>query len=174
MVLLGFSWLYMQWTHEAGHIIAGVLSGAHIDRVVLDPRIFSRTDLSGNTHPLITCWCGPLLGIVLGAGVCLLFAACAASWRFTLLMVAAFVFLANGLYIGLGALTPVGDAMTMLKLGTPPGIMIVFGLLCAVTGRKLVFVALSTKIERPTSRQTLVVSIAALVLVVIGWIAFPN
>ena len=55
------SWLGMMWVHELGHVVNAWLCGGHVERVVLHPLRFSRTDLLVNPHPLVVRgagWCG--------------------------------------------------------------------------------------------------------------------
>lgn len=141
-----FSWLWLQWTHEAGHVIAGLLTGAELERVVLDPRTFSRTDFGANPHPHIVVWGGPVLGCVIGAGLPLLVSCRAVRWRAGLLGVAGLVLIGNGLYIGLGAFFPVGDAEVMRDLGSPAWVLCVFGLAACLPGRYILRKALAPKV----------------------------
>lgn len=135
IVLIVFSWLYMQWTHELGHILTGLATGAQLDRVILNPFKFSMTRFSSNPHPHITTWGGPVLGVLLGAGIPLLLAHILNRHRFSLRIIAAFVLLANGLYIGLGAITPFADAQDLIRHGSSRWSLAVFGLLCCLAAR---------------------------------------
>ena len=136
IVILLFSWLYMQWTHELGHILAGLASGAKIDRVILDPRTFSMTQFHSTPHPLIAAWGGPVLGSIIGAGIPLMLMRWMRGFQFSLHIVAAFVLLANGLYIGLGAVYPVGDAQSLIMFGSPRWQLALFGITCIVAARR--------------------------------------
>ncbi len=142
LTVLAFSWLYMQWTHELGHIIAGVATGAEVNRVILNPFRFSMTQFASNPRPHLTSWGGPILGVLIGAGLPVLLSIRCASARASLLIVAAFVLVANGLYIGLGALRPIADASDLLRHGTPRWVLVMFGLVCVIVARVLVIPAI--------------------------------
>lgn len=168
IVTLVFSWLYMQWTHEAGHIIAGLASGATLEHVSFDPRSFSQTRFSSNPKPLITVWGGPMLGVLIGAGFPLLSACWHQSWRLVFLCIASFILIANGLYIGLGAFTPVGDAETMIRLGTPRWLMIAYGLVCVILGRALLQPVLSGRFSPMSRAQAVQLILMSFVMAVLG------
>lgn len=121
------SWLGMQVFHEAGHAVAGWLSGGTIERVVLHPLTLSRTDLTLNPHPGLVVWAGPICG-VLAPLLCYL-----AAWRlkrpsaFVWRFFAGFALIANGAYIGLGAWERIGDCGEMLRTGSPVWTLWLFG-----------------------------------------------
>jgi hypothetical protein len=131
--LLG-SWLGMQAVHEFGHILAAWLTGGSVATVVLHPLTISRTDLAHNPHPLIVVWAGP----VVGAAVPLLLWGLAAAARlpgtFVLRFFAGFCLLANGLYIGAGSFDRIGDCGEMLRQGSEPWQLWLFGLVTAPAG----------------------------------------
>lgn len=162
----------MQWTHELGHILAGLASGAAIDRVILDPRTFSMTQFHSTPHPLIAAWGGPVLGVIIGAGIPLLLTRVLPGFRFSLRIIAAFVLLANGLYIGLGAAYPVGDAQSLIMFGSPRWLLAIFGIACIVAARITLRPAIN-HIDRPESvKSVLPYFLLSLVLAVIGLIFF--
>ena len=82
-ITLPLAWLLMQWTHELGHVIAGLGTGATLERLVLDPRGFSRTEFRSMPSPLITIWGGAVLGSLMGAGIPMLLARPVRSWRWS-------------------------------------------------------------------------------------------
>ena len=135
--MLPLSWLAMQIVHEAGHVLAAWSTGGTVTAVVLHPLAISRTDVSPNPHPLVVAWSGPLFGAL--APVALWLAVRALRWRSTYLwrFFAGFCLVANGLYIGLGALWPVGDAADLVRMGTPWWLLATFGLLAAPAGLAL-------------------------------------
>ena len=171
-VITIFSWLYMQWTHELGHILAGLATGAQIDRVILDPRGFSQSQFNSNPNPLVTVWGGPLLGSFIGAGIPLISCCLHRSWRTVFLSIAAFVLLANGLYIGLGAVYPVGDAQSLIMFGSPRWLLIGFGVVCVILGRILIQPVRSGKLPRMTRVQTMSYLAMSGVMVVLGLTAY--
>ena len=65
LTFLPTCWLLMQVVHECGHVIAGWMLGGTVQKVVLHPFAISRTDVSGDSMPLWTCWAGPMLGVLL-------------------------------------------------------------------------------------------------------------
>ena len=173
MAMTAFSWLWMQWTHEAGHMIAGVATGAKIERVILDPRTFSMTQFESTPYPLVAVWGGPLIGVVLGAAIPLLLAYKFKRLRFELGLITAFVLLANGLYIGIGAFNPVGDAVSMTKHGSPRWTLIMFSMPCLIAARMSLFHAWRHKrTDRMTMTGAVFLSLSA-IMAVTGLILFP-
>ncbi len=158
----------MQWTHELGHILAGLASGAKIDRVILDPRTFSMTEFHSTPHPLIAAWGGPVLGSIIGAGIPLLLMRWVRGFQFSLHIVAAFVLFANGLYIGLGAVYPVGDAQSLIMFGSPRWLLIGFGVVCLILGRILIQPVLCRTLPWMTRAQTVMLLTMSGVMVVLG------
>lgn len=131
---LATCWLGMQIVHEAGHVLAAWLTGGTITNVVLHPLTISRTDVFPNPHPTIVVWSGPLVGCVIP-----LMAAFVAQWlrvpaAFLFRFFAGFCCVANGAYIGAGALFPVGDAHVMRGLGTAAWTLALFGAVATSLG----------------------------------------
>jgi hypothetical protein len=172
LAVLPIAWLWLQWTHETGHVLSGLLAGASIDRVVLDPIAFSRTDLSANPNPLLICWGGPVVGCLIGAGLPWLISAGSSGWRFTLRVIACFVLVGNGAYIGLGAITPVGDAEVLRDLGTPRWLMAAFGLVCFALAAVL-YRWIRSAGRRVSNLQMVLCLIAAILLASVGRLMFP-
>ena len=56
------SWYAMMAIHEAGHCLGAIAAGAMIERVVIPAIGFSRTDVSGGSHPVLVAWAGPVFG----------------------------------------------------------------------------------------------------------------
>lgn len=131
---LGASWLGMQAVHELGHIVGAWATSATVERVVLHPLTISRTDLSHNPQPLLVVWAGPILGCVLP--LLLWGLSCWVNWSqsFLLRFFAGFCLTANGLYIGVGSLDRVGDCGEMLRHGSAPWLLWVFGAVTAPVG----------------------------------------
>ncbi len=128
------SWLGMQAIHESGHVLGAWLTGGQVKQVVLHPLTISRTDLAVNPRPLIVVWAGPFVGVVVPL---LLWAiATALRWRgaFVLRFFAGFCLLANGLYIGVGSFDRVGDCGQMLRHGSEPWMLWLFGAATAPFG----------------------------------------
>lgn len=131
--LLG-SWLGMQAVHESGHVTGARLTGGRVARVVLHPLTISRTDLADNPHPLFVVWSGPILGCIVPLVIWGAVAAARLSWAFVLRFFAGFCLIANGLYIGLGSFSRVGDCGEMLSHGSQAWQLWLFGLLTIPAG----------------------------------------
>jgi hypothetical protein len=124
----------MQAVHEFGHVIGTWLTGGHVNRVILYPTVISRTDLSLNPHPLIVVWAGPLIGSLLPLGI---WGLAIALWRrgsYLFRFFAGFCLIANGAYIGIGSFYRIGDAGDMLRYGSSPWQLWLFGIVTIVTG----------------------------------------
>jgi hypothetical protein len=125
-VVLG-SWLGMQAVHELGHVLGAWATGGTVARVVLHPLTISRTDLDSNPRALVVVWAGPVFGVLvplvlwgLAEGLRL---RGAFVWRFF----AGFCLIANGMYIAVGSFDGVGDCGEMLRHGSPPWTLWLFG-----------------------------------------------
>ena len=128
------SWLAMQAVHELGHVIGAWLTGGHVNRVDLYPTVISRTDLSLNPHPLIVVWAGPLIGSLLPLAI---WGLAIALWRrgtYLFRFFAGFCLIANGAYIGVGSFYRIGDAGDMLRYGSSPWQLWLFGATTIVGG----------------------------------------
>jgi hypothetical protein len=105
-----------------------------VARVVLHPLTISRTDLASNPSPLAVVWAGPVVGAVAPLGLWGLALAARLPGAFVLRFFAGFSLLANGLYIGVGSFGRVGDCGEMLRHGSGPWQLWLFGLLTAPMG----------------------------------------
>lgn len=121
------SWLGMQAVHELGHVLGSKLSGGQVARVVLHPLTISRTDLAENPRPLVTAWFGPVVGVTVPLVLCIAAAGANLQWAFMLRFFAGFCLVANGLYIGVGSFGRVGDCGEMLRHGSAPWQLWLFG-----------------------------------------------
>jgi len=128
------SWLGMQAVHELGHVGGAWLTGGCVQRVVLNPLTISRTDLACNPRPLLVVWAGPVVGGLLPVVPWLVAAAVRLRWAFLLRFFAGFCLLANGLYIGVGSFDGVGDCGEMLRHGSSPWQLWLFGAVTAPGG----------------------------------------
>lgn len=131
---LALSWLGMMIVHEAGHVLSAWAGGETVQRVVLHPLAFSRTDATHDKHPLLLIWGGPIVGTLLP-----LIALGLVRWfrlgAFPIFQFfAGFCLIANGVYLGAGSFTGAGDAGDLARYGCPPVLMIAFGLLTAPFG----------------------------------------
>jgi hypothetical protein len=118
VVTLTASWLGMQIVHEFGHVLGAWLTGGTVRKVVLLPWTLSRTELTVNPDPVTVAWAGPVIGVLLP----LLTWSVAATWRWSgvylLRFFAGCCLIANGGYIGAGAIERLGDAGDLQRHGT--------------------------------------------------------
>jgi hypothetical protein len=120
------SWLLMQVCHESGHAAVALLTGGTVQRIVLVPWELSRTDIGNNPYPLMVCWAGPVVGVVLPTVVWLLLEAFRSTFRHWMRFFAGFCLIANGAYIGVGSFTHDGDGGDLIRHGSSIGTMWVF------------------------------------------------
>ena len=128
------SWLGMQAVHELGHIIGAWATGGRVTRVVVYPLSLSRTDVLPNPEPQIVVWAGPVWGVLLPLAAWGLAAAVKMPGTFVLRFFAGVCLVANGLYIGLGSFGGVGDCGVMLRHGSQPWQLWLFGFVTAPLG----------------------------------------
>ncbi len=127
----------MQAVHELGHVVGAWGTGAEVTRVVLSPITISRTDVVNNSRPLVVAWAGPVVGVVLPLVLWLAARLAHAASSPVLRFFAGFSLLANGLYIGLGSFGRVGDCGEMLRHGSAPWELWLFGVVAAPMGLAL-------------------------------------
>ena len=132
--VLAGCWLAMMGVHELGHVLAGLLTGGTVSRVVLHPLMISRTDLSVNPYPAVVVWAGPLCGVL--APLILLWVSRKWGWSQAKLIqfFAGFCLIANGAYIAGGSWEGIGDCGVMHHTGTPLWLMWGFGLVTIPVG----------------------------------------
>jgi len=128
------SWLGMQAVHEGGHVAGAWLSGGRVAKVVLHPSTISRTDLSENPRPLLVAWAGPVMGVVVPLALWQLALVTKLRAAFLLRFFAGFCLVANGLYIAIGSFGRVGDCGEMLRHGSRPWQLWLFGAVAAPLG----------------------------------------
>lgn len=121
-------WLGMMAVHELGHVVGAWLTGAKVERLVLNPLVFSRTDVVGGDSPRMVIWMGPMMGIALPLLLWLIIA----KWRLAYLFrfFVGFCLMANGGYFASVFIEPVGDTADLLRAGESPLLMLLFGLPC--------------------------------------------
>jgi hypothetical protein len=132
--ILWLSWLTMMLVHESGHVLGARCTGGTVRRVVWHPAVISRTDVRPNPHPLVEVWAGPLFGSVAPLIIALLSAVLRLRISYLIWTIAGFCLIANGAYIGIGAIDPIGDASELLAHGMPHWPMAVFGIVAVVAG----------------------------------------
>lgn len=134
VTFIGFSWLAMQAVHELGHILGAISTGGEVVKVVLHPLAFSRTDVVPNPHPLLVVWAGPVVGAALPLLGFLLARAIRFGGVYLFRFFAGFCLIANGAYIGVGAIQGIADAGVMLRSGSERWQLIGFGLITVSLG----------------------------------------
>ena len=132
--ILWLSWLSMMIVHEGGHALGAVCTGGKVRRVVWHPAVISRTDVQPNPHPLVEVWAGPLFGSIAPLMVALVSTALRLRTEYLVWTFAGFCLLANGAYIGIGAIDPVGDARELLAQGMLRWCLAAFGVVAATAG----------------------------------------
>jgi hypothetical protein len=132
VVVLG-SWFAMQAVHEFGHLLHAWLSGGVVQRLVLHPLQFSRTDLAANPHPQFVAWGGAVWGCLLPLSALGMARCFRWSWWYAVAFLAGFCLVANGAYLGAGAFVGAGDAGDLLRYGAPRWSLVAFGV-AAVSG----------------------------------------
>jgi hypothetical protein len=91
--LLLASWCVMTFAHEFGHIIGGWSSGGTLQKADLLPWHLPYSIFNPDPHPLVTMWCGPILGVLIPLVVAFI---ARRDWCW---FISHFCVLANGVYI---------------------------------------------------------------------------
>ena len=126
LVLLAASWVVMTMTHEMGHVVGGWCSGGQLQTVDLLPWHLPYSLFNPNPKPLVTLWCGPILGVVVPLGLAFVIRR---DWSW---FVAGFCALANGVYLALAWFSDDRflDTPQLLEHGANP---LWIGLYCLLT-----------------------------------------
>ena len=93
MLLLVVSWTVMTFTHEMGHILAGIVCGGTLQSADLLPWHLPYSLFEPDPHLLVTLWAGPMVGVL---GPVVIAFALKREWMW---FIAHFCVLANGVYI---------------------------------------------------------------------------
>jgi hypothetical protein len=128
------SWYGMMAVHEAGHCLGAVLSGGRVQRVSFPIRGFSQTHYESNPHPLFTVWTGPIGGIAIPLALLGALPFASQLVRHLILFFTGFCLIANGVYLGYGALLGVGDCFDLLLLGASRWHLVLFGIAATASG----------------------------------------
>ncbi len=161
-----WAWVVMTLTHELGHVIGGVLSGATVSRLELRPWHLPHSLYLHDKHPMVTLWAGPVLSCVVPIAAAMLIR------RPAIWFIAWFSLLANAAYLILGYFA--GDAeldsSKMVDAGTHPMALIAISAIPLVVGyvgfRKSCIDLMSGETETMTSRNYWIsaVSLAAVLV----------
>ena len=129
------SWYLMQALHELGHALAALVSGGKVQRVVLRPLEFSRTEVAPNPAAGFVVWAGPIVGCLIPLVIWLCTRQKTSGViRNSLQFFVGWCLIANGGYIGIGAADGIGDCGEMLRSGTPLWVMYLFGFVAGAAG----------------------------------------
>ncbi len=129
-----FSWYGMMAVHESGHVLGAWASGGEVERVVLQPLSFSRTDLSRNPHPAFVAWAGLVWGAAFPVILWMAALGCRVRWAFLLRYFAGFCLITNGAYLASAMAIPAGDTADLLRHGVPVWLMTVVGIPTVAAG----------------------------------------
>ncbi len=126
ILLLGVSWGVMTFTHETGHIVGGWMSGGTLKSVDLLPWHLPYSIFDPDPEPLVTLWCGPMLGVLVPFGLALLIRR---DWMW---FIAHFCMLANGVYLAMAWVSggQYLDTPKLLETGAHPITIVIY---CVVT-----------------------------------------
>jgi hypothetical protein len=124
--LLLASWCVMLMTHESGHILGGWWCGGTLVAADLWPWHLPYSVFNPDPKPLVTLWCGPVLGVAIPLGLALLVRQ---EWMW---FVAHFSILANGVYLATAWIAGDShlDTPKLLEHGANP---LTIGAYCVVT-----------------------------------------
>ena len=125
VLLLTASWGVMTFTHEAGHIAGGWACGGTLREAHLLPWELPYSAFEPDPRPLITLWCGPVLGVLVPLALA---AVVRRPWAW---FVADFCVLANGTYLAVawGTGDHLLDAPKLLARGAHPAALAAYCLL---------------------------------------------
>ena len=123
--LLIVSWCVMTFTHEMGHIVGGWCCGGTLRRADLRPWHLPYSIFDPDPMPLVTLWCGPILGVFAPLLIALVVRR---DWMW---FIATFCILANGVYMATAWLSPDRylDTPRLLEHGAHPITIAVYSVL---------------------------------------------
>jgi hypothetical protein len=132
--LVWSSWLCMMLVHESGHVIGARFTRGQVKQVVWHPFVFSRTDVEPNPSPIVEVWAGPLVGCAIPFALFLLTKPIRWRLKYMLSFFASFCLIANGFYIGIGSIEPIGDTRQLVHLGVSRITILAFGIVTSSIG----------------------------------------
>jgi hypothetical protein len=130
VLILVTCWTAFALTHECGHLAGGWACGGKLVEAELRPWRLPHSFFSPDPRPLVTLWCGPLVGVLVPLVV---------GWvarRSTVWFVVWFCVLANGAYIATGWFTGDSelDTTKLLAAGAPVWSIAVYVVATVVPG----------------------------------------
>ena len=145
-VLLVISWVVMIFTHESGHIIGGWISGATLKSADLLPWHLPYSLFEPDPRPLVTLWCGPILGVAVPSLIAMLIRR---NWSS---FVAYFCILANGAYLATAWISgdQYLDTPRLLEHGAHPVWIVAYCVLTIGVG----YVGIPPSMRRVPSRRS--------------------
>lgn len=125
IALLVASWCVMTFTHEMGHIFGGWLCGGTLKDADLLPWHLPYSIFDPDPIPLITLWCGPILGVVVPLALAM---TVRRRWMW---FIANFCIVANGAYIATAWMSNDRylDTPKLLEHGAHPATIAIYCLL---------------------------------------------
>lgn len=125
-ILLAASWIAMTFLHETGHILGGWCCGGTLTSADLIPWHLPYSIFDPDPHPLVTLWCGPVLGVVIPVGLAMVINR---EWMW---FMANFCVLTNGVYLAAAWFSGDRylDTPKLLEHGANP---VTIGIYCLVT-----------------------------------------
>ena len=125
-LLLAASWSVMTFTHEMGHSAGGWCCGGRLRAADLIPWHLPYSLFDPDPNPLVTLWCGPVLGVAVPLGLASLIR------RDGMWFIAWFCVLANGAYLATAWFSGDRylDTQKLLEHGASP---VTIGIYCALT-----------------------------------------
>lgn len=135
LIVLGifvFSYNLGNLIHESGHALNAVLTGGSLNKITMSPLSWCYTWTSGGNR-IFVIWGGFLWQTIIP--IVLLFLCFKSRIALYALFLALVSFAESGIYMIAGAAAGIGDGGSLVKLGTPPFILITVGgilLLCCL------------------------------------------
>ena len=125
LVLLIASWCVMTFTHEMGHIVGGWCCGGTLKNADLVPWHLPYSIFNPDPMPLVTLWCGPVLGVLVPLALAL---TVCREWMW---FIANFCIIANGAYIATAWFSgdQYLDTTKLLEHGAHPITIALYGVL---------------------------------------------
>ena len=125
LILLVASWCIMTFTHESGHILGGWCCGGILQDAQLLPWHMSYSLFQPDPRPLVTLWCGPVLGVVVPLAIAML------TRRPWMWFIAHFCLLANGAYLAIAWFSGdrYHDTPKLLENGAHPSTIAIYCML---------------------------------------------
>ena len=124
--LMVVSWCVMTFTHEMGHIVGGSCCGGSLKTADLYPWHLPYSIFDPDPMPLVTLWCGPILGVLVPLAIAF---AVRRDWMW---FIANFCVIANGAYLATAWFSTDRflDTPELLRHGAHP---VTLGIYCLLT-----------------------------------------